>query len=165
MRFAPVIADEVREHEAAIARHRAGYDRLQSRIHGMYVDKLDGHVDAAFFDHMSTLWRAEQQECLRAIERHQSADQSYLDEGTRILELARNARRLFEKREAREKRRLLDFVVSNCSWKEGELVTSFRQPFDLIAETSEKARLASAGGSGNKVKGEIWLGDKDSNLD
>ena len=51
-------ADEVREHEAAIARHKAAYDRLQSRIHAMYVDKLDGRVDAAFFDQMSALWRA-----------------------------------------------------------------------------------------------------------
>ena len=131
----------------------------------MYVDKLDGRVDAAFFDQMSALWRAEQQQCLRAIERHQSADQSYLDEGVRILELARNARRLFVQQEAREKRRLLDFVVSNCSWKGGELVTKFRQPFDLIAETAAKATLATAAESSKAVKSEIWLGDKDSNLD
>jgi site-specific DNA recombinase len=112
---------------------------------------------------MSARWRAEQRQCLRAIERHQSADQGYLDEGIRILELARNARRLFQQREAREKRRLLDFLVSNCSWKGGELLTSFRQPFDLIAETAATATLATAGGCA--VKSEIWLGDKDSNLD
>jgi GAF domain-containing protein len=32
-------ADEKREHEAAIGRLRAEYDRLQARIHAMYVDK------------------------------------------------------------------------------------------------------------------------------
>ena len=152
-------ADEVREHEAAIARHQAEYDRLQARIHAMYVDKLDGRVDAVYFDQMSALWRAEQQQCLRAIERRQSADQSYLDGGIRVLELARNARRLFEQREARDKRRLLDFVVSNCSWKGGELVTSFRQPFDLIAETTAKAMCSTTGESGDTVKSEVWLGD------
>ena len=92
-------------------------------------------------------------------EQHQSADQAYLDEGMRILELARNARRLFEQREAREKRRLLDFVVSNCSWKGGELNADFRQPFDLIVETTAKAACAGRGGRGEIVDREIWLGD------
>jgi site-specific DNA recombinase len=158
-------ADEVREHKTAIARHQDEYDRLQNRIHAMYIDKLDGRVDAAFFDRTSALWRAEQQQCLRAIERHQRADQSYLDEGIRVLELAQNARRLFEQREAHEKRRLLDFVVSNCGWKGGELFVNFRQPFDLIAETAERATRATVSESQSEVKREIWLGDKDSNLD
>ena len=53
-------ADEKRDHEAAIARLQTEYDRLQNRIHAMYIDKLDGRVDAAFFDRMSVEWRAEQ---------------------------------------------------------------------------------------------------------
>ena len=54
-------------------------------------DKLDGLVDAAFFDKMSNQWREEQNRCQREIDRHQSAEQSYMDEGVQILELARNA--------------------------------------------------------------------------
>ena len=69
----------------------------------MYVDKLDGKVDGDFFERMSAQWREEQDRCLREIERHQDADQSYLDEGVRILELARNAQRLFEQQEPRRK--------------------------------------------------------------
>ncbi len=96
-------ADERREHEEAIDRLQAEYDRLQDRIDAMYVDKLDGRVDAAFFDKMSAEWRAEQDRCLREIDRHQAADQSYIEEGVQILELARNAQRLFEKQEAARK--------------------------------------------------------------
>jgi site-specific DNA recombinase len=150
-------ADEKREHEAAIGRLKAGYDRLQARMHAMYVDKLDGKVDGAFFERMSAEWRAEQDRCLREIERHQSADQSYLEEGVRLLELARNAQRLFEKQEPREKRRLLDFVVSNCSWKGGELTAAFRQPFDLLAKTTAIAERAAVDGRPNLAKTEIWL--------
>ena len=58
---------------------------------------------------MSAEWREEQDRCQREIERHQDADQSYMDEGVQILELARNAQRLFERQEPREKRRLLNF--------------------------------------------------------
>jgi hypothetical protein len=78
-----------------------------------YVDKLDGRVDGAFFDKMSAEWRENQNRYLREIERHEAAEQSYMDEGVQILELARNAQRLFERQEPRQKRRLLNFVLSN----------------------------------------------------
>ena len=70
-------ADERREHEEAIKRHQAEYKRLQDRINAMYVDKLDGIVDTAFFEKMSNQWREEQNRCLREIEQHQNADKSY----------------------------------------------------------------------------------------
>jgi len=123
-------ADEKREHEGAVTRLQDEYNRLQGRIDTMYVDKLDGRIDAAFFDRMAAQWRDEQARCLRDIERHQNANRSYLDEGIHLLELARSARRLFERQEPREKRRLLDFVVSNCSWKGGELTVELAQPFE-----------------------------------
>ncbi len=156
-------ADEKNEHEAAVGRLRAEYDRLQGRIHAMYVDKLDGKIDGAFFDRMSAEWRVEQDRCLREIERHQVAEQSYLEEGVLLLELARNARRLFEKQEPREKRRLLNFVVSNCTWKGGTLRATLRQPFDFFEKTTTiAAQVAARSGSGS-VRSEIWLPGPDSN--
>jgi site-specific DNA recombinase len=47
---------------------------LNDRIHAMYVDKLDGLVDTAFFEKMSNQWREEQTRCQREIERYQNAD-------------------------------------------------------------------------------------------
>ena len=61
-------ADERREHEEAIKRHQAEYKRLQDRIHAMYVDKLDGLVDTAFYEKMSNQWREEQNRCQREID-------------------------------------------------------------------------------------------------
>jgi site-specific DNA recombinase len=113
-------ADERREHKEAIKRHQAEYQRLNDRIHAMYVDKLDGLVDTAFFEKMSNRWREEQNCCQREIDRHQNADKFYLDEGIALLDLARNAQRLFAQQEPREKRRLLNFLLSNCTWKDGE---------------------------------------------
>ena len=83
----------------------------------MYLDKLDGRIDGAFFDKMSAQWRADQARCGREIALHESAEQSYMDEGVQILELARNAQKLFERQQPREKRRLLNFVLSNCTWE------------------------------------------------
>ena len=156
-------ADQRREHEEAIKRHQAEYKRLDDRIRAMYVDKLDGTVDAAFYDKMSSQWREEQGRCQREIDRLQTANQSYMDEGVQILELASNAQKLFESQEPRQKRRLLNFLLSNCSWEDGEVVATFRQPFDLLAETTAIAANRKATATAFSAKTEIWLLDLDSN--
>ena len=152
-------AEEQQEHEAAIDRLQAEHDRLQHRVHAMYIDKLDGRVDGAFYDRMAGEWREEQARCLREIERHRSADRSYLDEGVRLLELARSAQRLFLQREPREKRRLLNFVVSNSTWRDGRLAVTLRQPFDLIADTTALVAQAEEKKNPCMSEGSGWLGD------
>jgi site-specific DNA recombinase len=97
----------------------------------MYPDKLDGRIDNSFFDRMSAEWREEQNTLLRELSFHQAADQSYLENGIRLLDLAVRAREIFEKRSPAEKHRLLKFVLSNCSWKEGNLTVMFRQHFSI----------------------------------
>ena len=54
----------------------------------MYVDKLDEKVSDDFFDRVGKQYRKEQTRILREIERHQKAEQSYMEEGVRLLELA-----------------------------------------------------------------------------
>jgi hypothetical protein len=60
------------------------------------------------------------------IEQHQTADQSYLEEGVQLLELARNAQRLFAKHEAKEKCRLRDFPGVELLFEAEELIPSGR---------------------------------------
>ena len=136
--------DEKAFHDEAIARLQAEYRRLQSRIDAMYMDKLDGRIDAAFFDGKSAEWRAEQDRLLRDVETHQGANQTYIEEGVQLLHLAQRAHELFERQEAAEKRRLLNFLLSNCTWKGGVLTAEYRQPFDMLA-------LAREAGSGDEV--------------
>jgi site-specific DNA recombinase len=112
---------------------------------------------------MSNQWREEQNRCQREIEQHQEANKSYMDEGVQLLELARNAQLLFAKQEPREKYRLLNFVLSNCTWGDGEVVATFRESFDLLAETTTIAARVAADETAKSVKNEIWLGRKDSN--
>ena len=129
------------------------------------LDKLDGEIGGDFFDKMAGQWREEQVRCLRDIERHQDAEKSYMGEGVQILELASNAQSLFERQPAREKRRLLNFLLSNCSWEDGEVIATFRQPFDLLAKTVADAAHVNAEDNANLTENEIWLGDLDSNQD
>lgn len=131
----------------------------------MYVDKLDGLIGTAFFEKMSNQRREEQNCCLREIERLQNADKSYMQEGVKLLDLARNAQTLFATQEACEKRRLLNFSLSNCTWQDGEVVATFRQPFDMLAEARNIATRQKSENTAKTTKTEIWLGDLDSNQD
>ena len=59
---------------------------------------------------------------------------------------------------ASEKRRLLNFVVSNSTWRDGELSVTYRQPFDLLAVTATtEAEVKTAGGSSGDffIKGGV----------
>jgi hypothetical protein len=82
-----------------------------------------------------------------------------MDEGVQILELAQHAQRLFQRQQPREKRRLLNFVLSNCSWEDGEVIATFRQPFDLLAKTNAIVARKEARSTARSAKSEIWLGD------
>ena len=115
----------------------------------MYVDKLDGRVSDEFFDQKSTEWRQEQATVRQNLEQHEQANQSYLQEGVAILELANRAAELFEKQSGSEKRRLLDFVLSNSTWGDGELRVKFRQPFELIALGTTELKQKKVAGVGS----------------
>jgi site-specific DNA recombinase len=103
----------------------------------MYEDRLDGRIEVEYYDRKAREWRSEQDRLSRSVEEHQNANTSYMDEGIRLPELAQRAPELFDRQSADEKRRLLDFVLSNCSWKGGRLTATFRQPFDILAVANE----------------------------
>ncbi len=140
------------------------HKRLADRISAMYVDKLDGKIGGDFYDRFAGEWREEQLRLQREIDRHEAAEQSYMDEGVQILELASKAQKLFESQEPRQKRRLLNFLLSNCSWEDGEVVATFRQPFDLLAETNAIAADHKPAATAISARTEIWLPDQGSNL-
>lgn len=137
-------ADRRRQQEDALGRLQEQYDRIQGRLDAMYLDKLDGRIDAAFFDRKASDWRRQQEGILRNMAIHQNDDQSHIEDAIRLLELAAEAYELFIQQDASERRRLLDFVVSSASWKDGELSTRLRQPFDLIQEGVAKARATDS---------------------
>uniref|UniRef100_Q028A0 Recombinase n=1 Tax=Solibacter usitatus (strain Ellin6076) TaxID=234267 RepID=Q028A0_SOLUE len=155
--------DEKQFHDEAISKLQREQRRLQDRIDAMYADKLDGRIDNAFFDRKAGEARSEQCRIMRDIEAHQTANTSYIEEGIKLLELSQRAAQLFESQPPSEKRKLLDFVLSNSRWKDGKLEAEYRQPFDLIAAAALADRqLQPNGGSGNGNFDE-WRRGGDSN--
>ena len=156
--------DERREHEDAIKRGQAEYKRLEDRLYAIYLDKLDGRIDQTFHDRMAKAWKTEQVRLLREIGRHRDAEHSYRDDGIKLLELARNARALFAKQDAHEKKRLLNLVLSSSIWHQSKVAATFRQPFDLLVKTNAEIAAEDDPGGDLSTGHAVWLGDQDSNL-
>ena len=88
-----------------------------------------------------------------------------MEEGLALLELAGRAADLFEKQEPREKRGLLEFVLSNSAWANGVLTPEFRQPFDLLADAAAITRNEKAAGTLPDDLHQGKLPGQDSNLE
>jgi len=73
-------------------------------------------------------WREAQKRLMDQGSEHQSTNHDYVDDGVRLLELAKKAYFLFKKQNPNEKRRLLDFVCSNSTWKHGTLTGNSANP-------------------------------------
>ncbi len=157
-------ADETKFREESVSRLQGEYNTLQRRIDAMYLDKLDGRIDVAFFDAKRSEWRDEQDRITEAIGDHQRANESYINEGVMLVELANRAADLFERQPPKEKRKLLDFVLSNCEWSGGVLTPVFRQPFDMIADTAIALNEKKAAGMSSSDLCQAKLPRQDSNL-
>lgn len=155
--------DQKRFRDEGITKLKQDHLRLQKRLDLMYEDRLDGRIDVALFERKSNEYRQEQARILAEIEGFGAADGQYMEACIRLLELTKNMHRLFEKQQAAEKRRLLNFVVSNSVWKGGEIVPVWRQPFDMIAVANEVNGGEDHGDGPKNGQNENWLPRKDSN--
>jgi DNA invertase Pin-like site-specific DNA recombinase len=66
-------ADKKKFHDQALMNLHREYKRFQERIDVMYLDKLDGRVDAEFFDRHAQEWRAKQRQITTEINDHRAA--------------------------------------------------------------------------------------------
>jgi site-specific DNA recombinase len=159
--------ERTRDQKEARARIQAEHDRLQDRMMAMYVDKLDGKITENFYTRLQATWRDERKRCLADLARFDDADDSQFEAGLTILRLGQEAAEALKTGSPTQKRNLLNYVLSNCTWANGELTADFNEPFDLLDETLAQTHAAAPTGDGEAgyevAKGEKWLPGPDSN--
>jgi site-specific DNA recombinase len=133
------------------------YNELQGRLDAMYLDKLDGKISEEIYLRLREKTVSEQASALRSLKRHRSANTAYLDQGVKLLELARKAPSLYQKQEGPEKRRPLNIVHSNSTWHGDHLIPEYRKPFDLLAVTNEAWRDRKSASPLEDGRPSIWL--------
>ncbi len=112
------------------------HSMLKNRLDKMYEDKLDGRVTDDFYDSKYAEYKIRLDDLEERIALHNRADLGYYEFGRKILELSKNAGKLFEKANPNEKRELLHFLLSNSILKEGKPEFTLKQPFFQIAKHS-----------------------------
>src|SRR5690348_6830635 len=89
--------DEKQFGAEAVENLRREHRRLQDRLERMYEDKLDGQIDNDFYNRKAAGYRSEQARIMREIQAHGTANQSYIEDGVRLLDFAQQVHVLFEK--------------------------------------------------------------------
>jgi site-specific DNA recombinase len=136
--------DEQRCHQEATQRLYKQHEALQRRIDMAYDDRLDGRITAEMFERKATEWRAEQARVRRELERHENANQTYIDQGMALLEVANRAAEMYVGRTPDQKRRMLNFVLLNSTWRDGKLEVEWREPFNLLAKSIAECKSENA---------------------
>jgi site-specific DNA recombinase len=114
--------------------------KLKNRIDQMYLDKLDGEIDEDFYREHVSKWREEQETILDRIKRHQHADQNYIEQGIKLLDVARNAPEFFRTHDKEERAQLLQFILHGSTLENDTIIPVFRPPFDIIHAMAADAR-------------------------
>ncbi len=105
----------------------------------MYSDKLDGRITQEFFDKQSATWRGGQDGLLRKINDIRNAAPSPIDEAVDMLRLTSRASELFLPQPAAEQRRLLQVVVEKAAWRDGALLTTLFEPFQILRHSNQES--------------------------
>ncbi len=127
-------------HRKAIEKLNAKYFKLQNRIDQIYLDKLDGEITESFYRKHVNQWREEQEHIQEQIRQHQKADENYIEEGIKLLEIAKNAYRFFKGKSKSERVELIRFILPDSKLHNGKIEPVFKPPFDVIWKLAQETR-------------------------
>ena len=125
-------------------RHRT----VQAKLDRGYDDYVEGRIPEDFWTRKSAEWNGDLTAVRAELARVSTAAPAYAATGERILELVKQAHFLYLKQDPTEQRRLLETLLSNCTFDRGSLCPTYTKPFDVLVRGRET---------------EDWRGRRDSN--
>lgn len=143
------LKDKIEYHNNLVEELERQIKLLQKRIDQAYLDKLDGKISEEFWQTHTKKWIADKEELSLKLVSAQRSDANYLENAHFILELAKNAATWFKNGNSEKKRRVLDTLISNCSYKDENLDVELKPVFGMILESA---------------KSRNWCARQDSNL-
>jgi len=127
-------------HNSQIKRLNDEYLKLENRINQMYIDKLDGEISEEFYRKNVSIWRERQEKILKLIKEHQQANENYLNEGIKLIELANNSYEYFKSKDKIERAILIKMIMKGSKLVDGKIEPIFSPPFDIIYQMSKESQ-------------------------
>lgn len=126
------LADKQKYSEQIRANLQAEEKRLRHRIEKITNEYYDDLVDSKFYNDKISKWNKDLEEVMIKLEALHNTEKKYYDEGSRILETLKNAYSLYLQQPPSEKRKMLNYLLSNCTL-EGEKVSyDYNLPFSYF---------------------------------
>ena len=126
---------------------RQEYDLLQKRIDALINLKIDSSAGISSvciteeeYTKKMYEFRQRQHDLQNKMMEHAKADEKFNITLITVLELAKNAGRLFKSSSVDEKRQLLNLVCSNFTLREKNLYFIYKKPFDMLAKGSNRSK-------------------------
>jgi hypothetical protein len=134
------IVEAIRASDGDAERHRAEALRqldqrrrvVQTKLDRGYDDFGEGRISKEFWARKSQKWEAELQVVDAERARLEASRPPMTVTASKILELAIHAEFLYKSQNPSEQRRLLETVLSNCTFNHGSLCPTYSRPFDLL---------------------------------
>jgi site-specific DNA recombinase len=150
------ITNAVRESHKEIEEYRrkliqklhADYAAINAKLDKAYEEKLDGRIDDDLWGRISKKLQEELRQIRLSLSRFEQASKENYEVGISILELAKQASDIYLREDHKGRRKLLDMILSNCTFVRGILYPTYNKPFDILAQNS---------------KNEDWRPQRDSN--
>lgn len=122
-----------------------------------WSDNIDGKIDDDIFGRLIADYKEDERKIVREFERRMDADHGYLDEGIRLIGVAKDARRMFQKADREGRKRILSLLLSNCTDADGVVSATYRKPFNTIVESLPRESLAREDSGARAPKSRKWL--------
>ncbi len=144
-------------HTSRLSALQSEETRLKGWIDKAYRDRLDELITPDEYKEKSFEWRKRLVEIQNEVRAHQSADANYMDESSRILDLAYRAYEVYAaETDNNLKRQLVDLMVSKVLITEGRAVSNLREPFSALSKLAVAAKSTE--------RGSEWWAREESNL-
>ncbi len=134
--------EEIEFREKATGELNRRYEMVTIRLDKLYDDKIDGKISEDFYQKKFTQYKAEQEEVKNTLDKHQNANLKYFEMGGTILEIAKQAWRIYTNRYnlknpsddnmVNDKRLLLSLLFSNTKINGEKTEISYHKAFKMI---------------------------------
>ena len=110
---------------------------IVSKLDRGYEDYVTGKISDEFWTRKSQEWEAELQTVDVERKRGKQPPVAVMATAAKITELAKQAEFVYNTQDPAEQRRLLETVLSNCTFDRGSLSPTYSKPFDLFVRGNE----------------------------
>lgn len=130
--------DESDFHENIVKDLDRQYLVAKKKLDTVYEDKVEGLITKDKYLEKKAEYEKYIEDILSAKEKHARANINYIELGSNIFEIAQNGRRVYAKLKLmNEKRDLLNFVFSNLKIRDGKVIPSYHNGFEVVASRAK----------------------------